>query len=107
MKVLHRIEIAILVALSAIPLCYLPVDPLWAVVIATIVDLLGFGPTFRKVYANPHAESLGFFGLFAVRNGIAMMALESYSIATLLFPAAVGMGCLLLMLMIVYRRRSV
>ena len=92
-------------AMSSLPLWYFTADPLWAVVVLTVVDLLGFGPTIRKVYAAPNSESLGFFGLFAVRNSVVVLALESYSVATVLFPAAITVACLMLMLLIFYRRR--
>lgn len=94
-------------ALSSLPLWYATSDPTWAVVLLTCVDLLGFGPTVAKAYAAPHSESLTFFGLFAIRNGLVVMALESYSVATILFPAALAAACVLLVLLIVHRRRAV
>ncbi|WP_020160925.1 hypothetical protein [Methylobacter marinus] len=93
-------------AMSSLPLWYFSSDPLWAVVVLTTVDVLGFGPTFRKAYSFPHSESLLFFSLFVVRNILVMMALENYSITTVLFPAAVAVACMLLMAMIMYRRRA-
>lgn len=92
-------------AMSSLPFWYVTSDPLWAVVILTTVDILGFGPTVRKAYVFPHSESLLFFALFTARNLIAIMALENYSITTVLFPAVVAVACLLLMAMIIYRRR--
>lgn len=94
-------------AMSSLPLWYITSDPTWAVVVLTAVDLLGFGPTVRKSYVAPDTESLAFFGLFAARNSIVVVALESYSVATVLFPAAIAAACVLLMLLIVYRRREV
>lgn len=91
-------------ALSSLPLWYATSNSLWAVVILTIVDVLGFGPTFRKSYSLPHSESLLFFGLFAARNLIVIAALENYSITTVLFPAVIAGACLLLMALIKYRR---
>lgn len=93
-------------AISALPFWYFTSDPLWAVVILTTVDVLGFGPTVRKAYVLPHSESLLFFALFTARNLIVIMALENYSVTTVLFPAAVAIACLLLMVMITYRRRT-
>jgi len=93
-------------ALSSLPFWYLTSDPLSAVVILTAVDVLGFGPTVRKAYAYPHSESLLFFALFTARNLIVIMALENYSITTVLFPAAIAAACLLLITMITYRRRA-
>jgi len=92
-------------ALSSLPLWYLTASPLWAVVVLTTVDLLGFGPTLRKAYNFPESESLLFFGLFLVRNLLVVLALEQYSVTTWLFPLAVAAACGLLMALIVIRRR--
>ncbi|MBE9528516.1 MAG: hypothetical protein IME99_04685 [Proteobacteria bacterium] len=92
-------------AMSSLPLWYFTSDPLWAVVILTTVDLFGFGPTIRKVYAQPHSESLLFYFLFALRNAIAIAALENYSATTLLFPVLTAVACLLLIAMAASRRR--
>lgn len=93
-------------ALSALPFWFFTSDPLWAVVILTAVDVVGFGPTFRQAYLRPHQESARFFLLYAVRNVLVILALEHYSLTTILFPAAVGAGCLLLSGLIVARRRG-
>jgi hypothetical protein len=92
-------------ALSALPFWYLSADPFWAVLILTSVDMLGFGPTLRKAYYSPHDEQTLFYFLFAVRNVIAIFALENYSATTILFPAATGIACLVLISVIGYRRQ--
>ncbi len=92
-------------ALSSLPLWYFTSDPLWAVVILTAVDVLGFGPTIRKAYSFPHSESLLFFALFAARNVLVILALENYSVTTVLFPAVIAAACMSLMAMVTYRRR--
>lgn len=94
-------------ALSSLPLWYFTSDPLWAVVVLTTVDVLGFGPTVRKAYSFPHSESLLFFSLFAARNLLVIMALENYSVTTVLFPAVIAAACMLLMAMVMYRRRAI
>ena len=43
----------LIVALASLPLWYITNDPLWTVVILTTVDMIGFGPTFRKAYHRP------------------------------------------------------
>lgn len=91
-------------AMSSLPFWYLTSDPLWAVVILTTVDVLGFGPTVRKAYALPHSESLLFFALFTARNLIVIMALENYTVTTVLFPAVTAAACALLIAMVMYRR---
>ncbi|MBK1645974.1 hypothetical protein CKO25_15215 [Thiocapsa imhoffii] len=73
--------------------------------VLNLVDLLGFGPTVRKVYRNPHSESLTFFAILAACNSIVVMALEHESVATVLFLATIAIVCLLLLFLIVSRRR--
>lgn len=92
-------------ALSTLPLWYLTSDPLWAVVLLTAIDVVGFGPTVRKVYHFPYSESLLFFALFTVRNTLVMLALENLSVTTLLFPAVMAAVCVFLIALISYRRR--
>ncbi len=65
-----------LAALASLPLWFLTSDPLWAVLVLTTVDLLGFGPTLRKAWEQPHSESIPFFGLFLIRNLLVVGALE-------------------------------
>ncbi|WP_231109605.1 hypothetical protein [Vibrio nigripulchritudo] len=96
-----------LAALTSLPFWYFTSDPLWAVVVLTTVDLLGFGPTIRKAYDFPHDENVPFFLLFMARNTFALLALEHYSVATVLLPLSVSIACLLLLIMVSYRRRVV
>lgn len=93
-------------ALSSLPLWFFSESALMAVVVLTAVDLLGFGPTLRKAWFQPHKESLGFFALFLLRNVLVVAALEHYSWITLLFPLTVAMACIALMLIVVLRRRQ-
>jgi hypothetical protein len=94
----------VIMAMSAIPFWYVTSNPLWAVLILTTVDLLGFAPTFRKAYSFPAEEQLTFYTLIACRNIIAAVALENYSLTTLLFPVATAIACILLIQMVIYRR---
>ncbi len=96
----------LIAAISALPFWYLTANPLWAVVILTITDLLGFGPTFRKSYHSPFEEKLSFFSLITIRNFISILALESYSLTTVLFPAASGGVGLIFILMVLYLRHK-
>lgn len=93
-------------AMSSLPFWYFTSEPLWAVVILTTVDVLGFGPTIRKAYGFPHSESLLFFALFATRNLLVIMALENYSVTTVLFSTVIAAACMLLVAMLTYRRRA-
>jgi len=93
-------------AMMSLPLWYFTSDPLWAVVILTTVDLIGFGPTFRKAYHQPFEERLLFYNLMAARNLIAVAALEHYSPTTVLFPAVLGVTTVIFVFMVMLRRQK-
>jgi len=94
-------------AISALPAWWLASDPLWAVVLLTSADVIGFGPTFRRAYHHPYQEHAGFFALGALRNLLVVLALERDSWTTVLFPAAVGIACLGLAGLLYVRRMLV
>lgn len=94
-------------ALFALPAWWMTSDPLWAVVLLTTADLIGFGPTLRRGYFHPYQEHAGFFALGALRNFLVILALEHYSWTTFLFPAAVGSACLGLACMLCVRRAAI
>jgi hypothetical protein len=94
-----------IVAMTALPIWYLTSDPLWAVVILTTVDVLGFAPTFRRSYIRPFEEQLMFYVVMASRNIVVVSALKNYSLTTVLFPATIALACVIFSLMVLYRRR--
>ncbi|WP_300395792.1 hypothetical protein [Henriciella sp.] len=103
---IHRMDwVFLALAFSALPLWWLTADPLAAVIILTSVDLLGFGPSIRKAWTLPHEENALFFTLGALRNGLVILALEHSSWTTALFPAAVGIACLMFVTVILARRQ--
>ncbi len=91
-------------AMSSLPLWYVTSHPLWAVVILTGVDAVGFSLTFKKAYFRPFEEQLLYFMIMAIRNLVAISALENYSLTTVLFPAVITVTCILFVLMVKYRR---
>ncbi|MCU7892181.1 MAG: hypothetical protein KZQ78_11440 [Candidatus Thiodiazotropha sp. (ex Ustalcina ferruginea)] len=93
-----------IMALMSLPIWYFTSDSLWAVVILTAIDVVGFGPTIRKAFVHPYDEDLRFFLLFMMRNTLVVMALEHYSLTTVLFPAVIAGVCLIFILMVVHRR---
>lgn len=95
----------LLAALLSLPVWFVTDDPLWSVVILTVVDALGFGPTLRKAWNKPHEESMQFYLLFAVRSMLSVGALESRTLTTALFPAAMVLACVLVCAMLWWRRR--
>jgi len=93
-----------LASLASLPLWYLTSDPLSAIVILTTVDVLGFGPTIRKAYHAPHSEPPVFYAIFALRNLTAILALEHHTVTTVLFPTVLGLVCVFILGLLIWRR---
>ncbi|HSR01223.1 MAG TPA: hypothetical protein VLM20_00330 [Methylophilaceae bacterium] len=96
-----------MLAIADLILWYVLEDPLWTVLVLTVVDSVGFIPTVRKVYHAPYSEPLSFITLFFIRNILVILALEHYSVTTILFPAVIALDCLLLMALLTTRRRKI
>lgn len=86
---------------------YITQNPLWAVILLTVIDTLGFWPTVRKAYLAPHSENLTMYAMMLIRNLVVIAALEHYSVTTVLFPAVMSLSIVLVGPVIMYRRRGV
>lgn len=86
------------------PLWHWADDPLWAVWLITVIEMLGFGPTLRKTWSQPFSESMSFLVLLVVRNALAIAALDRHVTTTVLFPAAMAVACLALIGIMAWRR---
>jgi hypothetical protein len=93
-------------ALMAIPLWAVTHNPLWAVLLVTFVDVLGFGPTIRKAHRQPQTESVLFFSLIVLRNILVLLALEHYSLTTVLFPSAIGTMATVVAMTVIMQRHA-
>lgn len=94
-------------AMGSLPLWYFTSDPLWVVIILTSVDVMGFGPTFRKAYKKPFEEQLQFFTLMGVREFFSVGALENYSLTTLIFPVVMSSATWVFVFMVLIRRKKI
>jgi hypothetical protein len=82
-------------------------QPILSAILATITDVLGFAPTIRKTWNNPHSETLSFYLANTVRFGIAMIALERYTLVTALYPLTWLFANGLFALMLIVRRKVI
>lgn len=103
--------VAFIAALSTIPVWYFTKDPLWAVVLATVIDVLGCYPTFRKSWHRPYDENLFTWSISALRSLLSFFAIENYTWVTALFPIAMiftngGGACLLIYRRYVLKKQS-
>jgi len=80
--------LCLIFSLSAIPLWIFTNSPFWSVILITVIDIVGFLPTFRKSYFKPHEETAVTYTLSSVKFGLSILALQNYSVITVLYPAS-------------------
>ena len=97
-------EISLLGAFMGVILWKYTNDPLIAVLFVILIGFLGFVPTFYKVFYKPREETVVTFALNAVKFTFAFLALNSVSLVTGLYPAAMIIMNTSLVLMIFVRR---
>lgn len=97
--------IAFIAALAAIPSWYFTDDPLGAVILATLINVVGCYPTLRKSYVHPYEENVFTWSINGVRSLISFLAIEHYSLVTMVFTLALLFTNGGIALLLVWRRR--
>jgi hypothetical protein len=98
-------RIAFGLALAAIPMWYFTKDSLSALILVTLIYAGGSYPMLRKSWADPYSESLLAWSIFCCRSLIVLLAIEHYSLATLIYPSALVLINVGLILILALRRR--
>ena len=81
--------VSFVLALLAIPIWLMTKDPLWAMVWLTAIDATAYWPTYRKTWRKPQTEALFSYGFTVVRQVFSLLALETVSVTTAVYPAAI------------------
>ena len=82
-------------------------NPLSAVITVSIVDFLGFLPTFRKALKKPYEETLTTFTFAVVKFVIGITALQSFELVNWLYPAMIAVTNAIFVAIILFRRRKI
>ncbi len=94
-------------AFIAIGLWAVTSNPLTSVILITLIDALGFIPTFRKSFHKPHQETALTYGLSALKFMFAIPALSNITLVTTLYPASLIVMNGLFVMMLLIRRKQI
>lgn len=97
----------LILAFIALCLWLIAKQPVLSAILITAVDLFGFAPTIRKSWNKPYTETLTFYYLNFFRFGLAVFALQNYSIVTALYPISWLTANGLFALMLIIRRKQI
>jgi len=77
-----------------------------AVILLSMTNMLATAPTFRKSFIKPGEESVIIWALDVVKFSLSIVALESRTLTTALFPASIAVVNSMLVIMVLLRRRT-
>jgi hypothetical protein len=81
-------------------------NPTQSAILATATDVLGYGSTIKKGWIQPQKDSVTSFALNSAKFVPSLFALQSYSLATWLYPATlVVMNAAVAVMLLVRRQR--
>lgn len=99
-------KVVFVLAILTIILWLFAKQPLLAIILASIADLLAFIPTVRKSWHKPFSETLSLYQMNTLRFALAILALEQFTLITAVWPAMWAICNGLFALMLIYRRRT-
>ncbi len=74
--------LSLVAALIALCFWFFLDNPYLAVLVAALIDAIGYYPTFRKSYLDPQSETLSFWSLSVFVSFISILANEEYNFLT-------------------------
>lgn len=106
-NITHFDTIILVCACCAIVVWLLLDEPLISVGLATVIDLIGYIPTYRKTYHNPWGEYIATWIGFNLSYVFAIAALYAFNWLTLTYLVSIFAANLVLILLCLIRRRTV
>ncbi len=79
---------------------------LLSIILLSLIDVLGYLPTFRKSYLKPFEETASMYWLSLIKNFLTILALNHFSIVTVLYPATLFFMNIAFTTMLYWRRRQ-
>jgi hypothetical protein len=106
MDITPRDHVALGISLLAIVSWVVTKDPLLSVILACVVDLVAYYPTFRKSWLKPWEENLAAYHIANVKLALSLAALANVTLVTALYPAVGLAANLVFVATCLLRRRS-
>ncbi|NTV22110.1 MAG: hypothetical protein HGB03_00895 [Candidatus Yonathbacteria bacterium] len=99
--------VALIVALFAIVLWIVLDDPLWSVLLATAIDIIGYIPTIRKTWFDPSSETPSAWLLSIIGDMFALLALSAYNVLTVTYLVAIIIVNIIVFLIAIMGKKTV
>ncbi len=97
--------IALICALSALIPWFIFQSPTLSVILISLINTIGFYPTFRKSWNNPYQENLLPYALSSVAMALSLLALNEITVTTSLYNITVAFSNLIFVFYALWRRK--
>lgn len=99
--------VILIAALLAIVVWWQLRNPLLAVIMVSVIDVIGYTPSLRKSFQEPWTETITSWVAFSVANILSMLALTEYNFLTLTYLLAITIANVTLITICLVRRRLI
>lgn len=82
-------------------------DALMSLILVILIDACGFAPTIRKAYFKPFEETLETYFLSSIKFAVSLIALNNYSLITMIYPMYLVLANGSFVLLLLMRRKKV
>jgi len=93
-------------ALIAIGIWVFAHDVTLSIILITIIDFVGFLPTYRKGYEEPYSETLFLYACSAFSNLFSLFSITHYSIESSLYVASLVASNVIFVTIVLVRRNT-
>lgn len=97
--------LALIFALLAILVWWQLDNPILAVLMVSLIDMLGYIPTLRKTFTDPSTETMFFWICMLATDILAMLANSEYNLLTMSYLTALAV-CNSAMILVIWFRRK-
>lgn len=94
----------LIMAFIAIILWLVADEPTLSMLLLVTADIIGFIPSIRKTWKDPYSETLTMWSINALRHGLNILAISTYSLLTLADPVVWAICNLGFCIMVLARR---
>jgi hypothetical protein len=98
-------KISLFAALIAIVPWVMTDNPLWSVILISLIDVIAYYPTIRKSWYKPFEENLTSYAIGGIKFGLSIVALDNFTIVTTLYPAVIVIANIFLISICLWRQR--
>ena len=97
----------LIAALSAIVVWWGLDAPLLAVLMISVIDGLGYIPTFRKSFEEPWSETLSFWAIMAIVGILIIISIAEYNFLTVTYVAVITVANVVSWMICFFRRKLI